>query len=109
LRKKKEDEGEDKLLRSLVKKAREVQAERFANVSGVRTNSEMSSKQVDSLVRLTPAAENFIKRSLNKNLVSARGFYRMLKTAQTIADLDNVSEVDEKHISEAFQYRVRRN
>jgi len=40
-------------------------------------------------------------------LVSARGYYRILKMAQTIADLERAPAVQVAHFAEAFQYRLR--
>lgn len=90
--------------------ARARQAERFKKKTGSRkifTNSEMSSKDVDELVKLEPEAEEFITKMFDKSLVSARGYYRILKTAQTIADMDNTAKVTKGGLSEAFNYRLR--
>lgn len=38
--------------------------------------------------------------------LSARGYYKILKTARTIADLDNSEEVKECHLNEAVCYRT---
>ncbi|MBI4119444.1 MAG: ATP-binding protein, partial [Parcubacteria group bacterium] len=40
-------------------------------------------------------------------LISARGYYRILKTARTIADLEPSENVTTEHIAEAFGYRIR--
>ena len=37
--------------------------------------------------------------------ISARAFHRILKTARTIADLEQASHISQKHISEAMSYR----
>ena len=43
-------------------KARDIQQNRFSKIKPkIRLNSEMSSKQVDELVDLDAAAENFLK------------------------------------------------
>lgn len=67
----------------------------------------MSSKLCDQLIQLAPAAESFIEKIFDKSLISARGYYRILKVAQTIADLDESDIVEKEHLSEAFAYRIR--
>ena len=38
--------------------------------------------------------------------ISARGYYLILRVAQTIADLGGVDRVQDDHIAEALQYRL---
>lgn len=112
LRKKVEDDG-GKLERSLQEKitrVRKIQEERFAGrTPQIYTNSEMSSKYVDRHTNLDPEAENFLKQILEKSFISARGYYRTLKVAQTIADLDNSQKIKTEHLAEAFRFRLKIN
>jgi len=110
LRTKNRDEHLTEKMREKVKKARSIQRERFAKIKPkIYLNSEMSSKIVDELINLDAGAESFLKNILEKSFVSARGYYRILKIAQTIADLEESEKVTANHIAEAFQYRVREN
>ncbi len=98
----------DREIREQVKKARQVQGERFSKTRPkIRVNAEMSSKQVDEFVNFDDSAENFLKNILEKSFVSARGYYRILKISRTIADLEVAGRVSANHLAEAFQYRVR--
>ena len=48
------------------------------------------------------------KRSVTayeKMNLSMRGYHKILKTARTIADLDNEERIQEKHVAEAVFYR----
>jgi len=95
-------------IRDKVMKARTIQQERFMNNGlNIITNSEMSSKTADKLTNLTNGAEQLIKEIFDKVHLSTRGYYRILKTARTIADLEESGAVEAPHISEAFQLRVR--
>ena len=100
--------NESDAIREQVLCARLIQSRRFAEVTPkIYTNAEMSSKLVDAVVRLDDDGKKFVKQMLDKSFISARGYYRMLKTARTIADLEGVEAVTNEHLSEAFQYRIR--
>ncbi|MBI4992433.1 MAG: YifB family Mg chelatase-like AAA ATPase [Candidatus Harrisonbacteria bacterium] len=94
-------------MREKILAARELQAARFAQWKGILTNSEMTSKMCDESIELDKASNQFLKDIFEKSLISARGYYRILKTARTIADLENSNNVREDHLAEAFQYRLR--
>jgi magnesium chelatase family protein len=97
-------------IRKKVTKAREIQTKRFSKIKPkIYANSEMTSKQTDELINLTPESEAFIKKILEKNIISGRGYYRILKIAQTIADLEESEKIKPEYIAEAFSYRVREN
>ncbi len=108
LRKKNRDEKISEKIKNQVMKARQIQEKRFEKTKPrIRTNAEMSSGQADEIIRLDSSAENFLKNVLEKSFVSARGYYRILKISQTIADLEEAEKVSANHLAEAFQYRVR--
>ena len=111
LRKSNKDSSGEKIgerIKSTVIEARKIQKERFSKIKPrLHLNSEMSSKQTEELINLSKDAENFLKNILEKSFVSARGYYRILKIARTIADLEKSEEVNGGHLAEAFQYRVR--
>ncbi len=95
-------------MRTRVAQARTLQQERFKKIkTPILTNAEMNSKLCESLITLDAAADQFLKQMFEKSLLSARGYYRVLKTARTIADLENSEKVITDHIAEAFQYRLQ--
>ncbi len=99
---------ESDAIREQVLCARLIQARRFAQTNPhIYVNAEMSAKLADETVALDDESKAFVKKMLDKSFISARGYYRMLKTARTIADLEGSEQVTNAHISEAFQYRVR--
>jgi len=110
LRSKNRDVHASERIKNQVIKARKIQNGRFKEIKPViRLNSEMGSKQADELVNFDGTAENFLKNILEKSFVSARGYYRILKIARTVADLEESEKVTANHLAEAFQYRVREN
>ena len=90
-----------------VQNAREIQRGRLKGLKHKFTNAEMNSKECDDLIALDTEAEKFLKVAATKALLSARGYYRTLKVAQTIADLENAASVSQGHLAEAFSYRLR--
>ncbi|OGM94100.1 magnesium chelatase [Candidatus Wolfebacteria bacterium RIFOXYD12_FULL_48_21] len=99
---------ESDAVREQVLCARLIQSRRFADITPkIYTNAEMPSKLVDTVVQLDDNGKKFVKQMLEKSFISARGYYRMLKTARTIADLESAETVTNEHLSEAFQYRIR--
>lgn len=91
--------------RGKIESAREIQAKRFDGLS-IKTNSEMSSKQVREFLKISASGENFLKQ-VERTDLSPRGYYRLLKTSQTIADLENSPEIKAEHLAEALSYRLR--
>ena len=46
-----------------------------------------------------------MEKASKKMRLSARAYHKILKTARTIADLEQEEEIKEAHISEALRYR----
>lgn len=98
-------ESKNAILKAAVERARRIQSERFGE-GGAKTNSEMSSRETQDMIKLEHGAEEFLK-TLDKSNLSPRGYYRLLKVARTIADLEEKESVMAEHLAEAFSYRLR--
>ncbi len=70
-------------------------------------NSSLSSFKVSSLLKLEPAAEKLLTSASERLNLSARSYFKTIKVAQTIADLDNSDIILSKHLAEALTYRKR--
>lgn len=88
-----------------VSAARRIQSERLRGLS-IYTNAEMSSHQVKRFCRLDVAAEGLAAAAVNRLNLSPRGYFRLLKTARTIADLSAKADIGQAEIAEALQYRL---
>ncbi|MFV0431943.1 MAG: YifB family Mg chelatase-like AAA ATPase [Alphaproteobacteria bacterium] len=84
--------------------ARRIQWKRY-HQHGYFTNAKASVKNIEHDVLLRPNMAQLLKDILSKQKLSARGFHRILKTAQTIADLEASSEISEHHLAEAVILR----
>ncbi|MDO8602155.1 MAG: YifB family Mg chelatase-like AAA ATPase [bacterium] len=102
-------EGGGEKMRAQISKARQLQHQRHEVLKKKipTVNARLTSKEVEKIIHLTPEAEQFLDRVFDKSFISARGYYRILKTARTIADLEESPMVEQLHLAEAFQYRVR--
>lgn len=85
--------------------ARAIQNVRFASMTGVFCNAQMSPRDIQKWCGITPAVAGLLQRALSRLGLSARGYHRILKVARTIADLESAEEVNAAHVGEAIQYR----
>lgn len=72
-----------------------------------KLNSELTSKEIKSMGRLTPEAEDLLNQAALKLGLSARAYMRSIKVANTIADLAAREKIGPAEISEALQYRKK--
>lgn len=93
-------------IRKRVTKARKRQLIRFKN-SAIKTNGEMSSAQVKKYCRLSQEAVELLKQAISRLSLSARSYFKVIKVAQTIADLHNQEKIEVAFIAEAIQYRMK--
>ncbi len=68
-------------------------------------NGSLSSFQVSKLMKLEPEAERLLAAASEKLNLSARSYFKTIKVAQTIADLDKSGTIQAKHLAEALTYR----
>ena len=100
---------ESRSVKASVIAARHIQIERLKKMpqKGILlTNADLSSQQIESIINLDASSEKFLG-TIGKAYLSPRGYYRMLKVARTIADLEEKDRVSAEHLSEAFNYRLR--
>ncbi len=70
-------------------------------------NSSLSSFDVSQKLKLDSAAEKLLANASEKLNLSARSYFKIIKVAQTIADLDGSTIIKQNHLAEALTYRKR--
>ena len=70
-------------------------------------NASLSSFQVSKLLKMEPAAEKLLQKASERLNLSARAYFKTIKVAQTIADLEGAPIILAKHLAEALTYRKR--
>ena len=93
-------------VRKRVEAARERQLKRFIN-SSIKTNGEMSSSQIKKYCQFAPQTIDFLKQAISRLSLSARSYFKIIKVAQTIADLNKNDRIEAVYVSEALQYRLK--
>lgn len=93
------------LIRERVMKAREMQAERYKENSGIYCNAQMGSKLLKEICMIEQAGQKLLRVAMEKLNLSARAYDRILKVARTIADLAGSEAIKPEHLAEAIQYR----
>ncbi len=92
-------------VRARVESARARQRARLRGLPGVRTNAQMSAREVRRWCRSEAAADALLREAVARLGLSARAYHRVLKIARSIADLAGADDVGAEHVAEAIQYR----
>lgn len=87
----------------LINNAQNLQYNRYK--SSKLYNSSLTSSDIKKYIAMTADAKAVLSLASEKLNLSARSYFKIIKLAQTIADLDLSAIIDKNHVSEALQYR----
>ncbi len=90
--------------REQVMLARERQAARLRE-EGVTVNAQMDVRMLQRHAQLDQEAEELLRKSQERGLLSARGQHRLLRVARTVADLNGSERVRARDIGSALAMR----
>ena len=90
-----------------VVRARDIQLQRFRGLKHkIFANGQMGNREIKKFCSLDAGSEKLLKMAVEKLDLSARSYFKVLKIARTIADLEGVEAIARHHIQEALQYRT---
>ena len=67
----------------------------------------MTIPQIKKYCQISSKSQNILRQFIDSGKLSARGFHRTLKTARTIADLEQSENISYTHLTEALMYRIK--
>lgn len=90
-----------------IARARKRQFERYKYIT--KHNASLSSTEIVKYIKLSNPAKHYLDSAAEKYNLSARAYFKTIKVARTIADLDeeNHKILSKAHILEALLYRDR--
>lgn len=91
-------------IRRRVVEARERQLRRF-NGFGILCNAQMNHGMIKKICKVSHEAQALMAEAFSEKNLSARSYDRIIKVAQTIADLDHSDMIEGHHMGEAIQLR----
>ena len=92
-----------KAYRSMIENAIAYQQNRYS--SSNIYNGSITSQDIDKHISLKPEVKAFLVSSAKKLDLSARSYFKIIKVARTIADIDGDPDIETKHVAEALSYR----
>lgn len=96
---------QQKSLHESVKNAYTMQHDRYK--SSTKNNGNINSKDVKTFIPLSPDCAALLDKASDSLKLSARSYFKVIKVARTIADLDSAEAVRPSDIAEALQYRTK--
>ena len=105
LKKELPDRGEHSVVKNTITEAVRRQEQRYEK-SGI-FNASLTSYEVTKLLKMEPDAEKLLSDASDRLQLSARSYFKTIKVARTVADLEGAGIIKASHIAEALTYRRR--
>jgi magnesium chelatase family protein len=73
--------------------------------SSEKNNSNLVNREIKKHIALAPEVRQLLSTATDRLSLSARSYFKIIKVARTIADLEKSLDITVQHLSEALQYR----
>ena len=92
-------------MKEVIEKAVDIQRKR----QNGKYNSQLSTDEIRRYCKLGREETVFMKEAYKKFGLSMRGYYKIVKIARTIADIEGESIININHLAESLGYRISDN
>lgn len=92
-------------IRKRICRARDIQRERYRGL-GLHTNAMLGFQDLKTYCRLGKKEEELMEKAFSAMKLTARAYHKIVRTARTIADLEEEENIGTGHLSEAIGYRA---
>jgi magnesium chelatase family protein len=83
-----------------------VRAQTDLGEKTLKCNAQMTIKQLEQYCPLENSVNRLLEQAMKHLGLSARAYHRLIKVAQTIADMADCPSIKPEHMAEALQYRI---
>ena len=95
----------EKELQQQVLRAQKAQQERYQKSE--HFNARLLPEEISSFCPLSPSLKKIMEQAGLRYHFSMRSYHKIIKLARTIADVEGSDSIEESHLLEALQYRLR--
>lgn len=100
----KQPEESSAVIRRRVERTQRIQRERFAGTE-ILYNSRIPASAIEKYCIMEIEGQKLLHDSFERMELTARGYYRILRVARTIADMEGIEKISRAHICESLLYR----
>lgn len=87
-----------------VEEVQKIQNLRYSE-SCIRYNSRIPAEQIEHFCPMEQEAKDMLAEAFEAMELSVRGYYKVIRVARTIADLEGKERITSQHIAESLMYR----
>ncbi|MHA1539546.1 MAG: YifB family Mg chelatase-like AAA ATPase [Alphaproteobacteria bacterium] len=103
------EEGESSaVIKSRVLAAQKRQSARYKGTA-IKKNADLEGDLLKQYTAHDEASKALLKKAAEEFNLSARAYFRILRVARTIADLEGVETIAQHHLAEALSYRRKKS